>query len=78
MIIPIDQVDPETLYAIAESFVLREGTDYGDVEVELGAKVQQVLAQLKDGRALLQYSELHETVNIVTKQQLNAQQQTPD
>jgi len=69
MIIPIEQLDPETLYAIAESFVLREGTDYGDVEAELGSKVEQVLAQLKDGRALLQYSELHETVNIVTKQQ---------
>ena len=66
MIIPIEQLDPETLYAIAESFVLREGTDYGDVEFDMSQKVQQVLEQLKDGRALLQYSELHETVNIVT------------
>lgn len=70
MIIPISELNAETLYAIAESFVLREGTDYGEQETDLSDKVQQVLAQLKTGQALLQYSELHETVNIVTKQEL--------
>jgi uncharacterized protein YheU (UPF0270 family) len=38
--------------------------------VSLEEKVLQVLAQLKLGDVLLVYSELHETVNIIPKQQL--------
>ncbi|MCW8109032.1 YheU family protein [Alteromonas ponticola] len=64
MIIPIDQLSPETLQNIAQEFVLREGTDYGDEEVALSDKVQQVISQLKTGEAVLVYSELHESVDI--------------
>ncbi|MFT4806938.1 MAG: hypothetical protein ACI9LX_000254 [Paraglaciecola sp.] len=70
MIIPIVDVTEETLLNIIEGFVLREGTEYGEADVSLGEKVQQVLAQLKLGEVLLVYSELHETVNIIPKQQL--------
>ena len=38
MIIPIDTLSADTLRNIAESFVLREGTDYGDVEMEFDEK----------------------------------------
>ena len=34
-----------------ESFVLREGTDYGRHETTLDDKVAQVLAQLRAGKA---------------------------
>ena len=47
MIIPIDALEADTLYSLAESFVLREGTDYGAEEVALDVKVQQVLNRLK-------------------------------
>ncbi|MEP0356135.1 MAG: YheU family protein [Paraglaciecola sp.] len=70
MIIPIADVELETLLNIIESFVLREGTEYGSVDVSLDDKVQQVHNQLKSGEVLLVYSELHETVNIIPKQQL--------
>ncbi len=69
MIIPIQEVDRETLCNIVEGFVLREGTDYGSLEFNLQDKVEQVLGQLESGDALLVYSELHETVNIVPKAQ---------
>ncbi|MGO4892163.1 YheU family protein [Flavobacterium sp. W21_SRS_FM6] len=52
---------------IIEAFVLQEGTEYGEHDVGLAEKVQQVLTQLKSGEAFLVYSELHETVNIVAK-----------
>tara|TARA_R110000868_G_scaffold1772_15_gene14151 strand:- start:120 stop:356 length:237 start_codon:yes stop_codon:yes gene_type:complete len=70
MIIPIQEVSHETLLNIIEGFVLKEGTEYGEHDVSLADKVTAVLAQLKSGEAYLVYSELHETVNIVPKNQL--------
>ena len=54
---------------MAESYVLREGTDYGAEEVSLDTKVQQVIAKLRSGEAVLVYSELYESVNIVDAQE---------
>ncbi|MFC3094085.1 YheU family protein [Alteromonas sediminis] len=68
MIIPIDQLDAQTLNNIIESFVLREGTDYGDYTTDLKEKVAQVKAQLESGEAVIEYSELHETVDIKKKE----------
>lgn len=64
MIIPTEELSKETLRNIAESYVLREGTDYGDDEVPFETKVEQVLAKLASKDAVLVYSELHETVDI--------------
>lgn len=64
MIIPIEQLEAETLTAIIESFVLREGTDYGEQEHSFEQKVEQARLQLRNGQAVLVYSELHESVDI--------------
>lgn len=64
MIIPLDALSPDVLHSIAESFVLREGTDYGEQEVSFDTKVEQVIERLRSGDAVLVYSELHETVDI--------------
>lgn len=69
MLIPWQQVDPETLTALIEAFVLREGTDYGDEEKSLAEKVTDVRTQLERGEAVLVWSELHETVNIMPANQ---------
>ena len=53
MIIPLDALSPDVLHSIAESFVLREGTDYGEQEVAFDTKVEQVIARLKSGDAVL-------------------------
>ena len=73
MIIPIEDLSKDALYNLIEGFVLREGTEYGDVDCDLEGKVEQVFKQLKSGDALLVYSELHETVNIIPKEQLGSQ-----
>ena len=35
MIIPHERLDKETLYNLIESYVLREGTDYGEQEFSI-------------------------------------------
>lgn len=67
MIIPWQDLNKETLRNIIESFVLREGTDYGLTEKTLEEKVEDVERQLKRGELILVWSELHETVNIMPK-----------
>ena len=42
MIIPWQTLDPQTLNNLIESFVLREGTDYGVQEKTLADKVNDV------------------------------------
>ncbi|OON39305.1 hypothetical protein BTJ39_13560 [Izhakiella australiensis] len=65
MIIPWQQLEAETLNNLIEAFVLREGTDYGEQERSLEQKVADVRRQLQNGEAVLVWSELHETVNIM-------------
>ncbi len=67
MIIPFDSIDEETLQSLVESFVLREGTDYGEVEISLQEKVEQIIEQLRSGDIVIEYSEEHESVNIIEK-----------
>ncbi len=65
MEIPWQQLDEQTLVNLIESFVLREGTDYGLEEKSLEEKVADVQLQLQRGEAVLVWSELHETVTIL-------------
>ena len=67
MIIPWQQVDSETLDNLLEAFVLREGTDYGEHERSLAQKAEDVRRQLVSGEAVLVWSELHETINIMPR-----------
>ncbi|WP_455818409.1 YheU family protein [Pseudomonas cerasi] len=67
MIIPWKDLDTETLDNLIESFVLREGTDYGEQERSLKQKVDDVRRQLNSGEVVLVWSELHESVNIMPR-----------
>jgi uncharacterized protein YheU (UPF0270 family) len=60
-----DDLAPDTLRAVIEAFVLREGTDYGVHETSLGAKVAQVMAQLRRGEAHITFDPATESVNVV-------------
>jgi uncharacterized protein YheU (UPF0270 family) len=77
MIIPWQDISPETLNNIIESFVLRDGTDYGEHERTLEEKVNDVLQQIKNGDATLVWSELHQTVNIVLGKTFSAKHSSP-
>ncbi|TOB72458.1 YheU family protein [Vibrio parahaemolyticus] len=67
MIIPWQDIAPETLENLIREFVLREGTDYGAVEISLQNKIDQVKTQLEKGEAVIVFSKLHETVDIQLK-----------
>jgi len=72
MIIPLEQLSHETLTAIIEDFILREGTEYGAEDVSKEYKIIQVKQQLAKGSAVLVYSELHESINILPSDQFKA------
>lgn len=65
MLIPKESLSADVLTAIISEFILREGTDYGAVELSFDEKILQVKKQLDDGSAVVVFSELHETVNIM-------------
>ena len=57
MIIPWEQLPAATLDNLIESFVLREGTDYGEQTFTLAEKVEHVRQQLQRGDAVVLYSD---------------------
>ena len=65
VVIAYQDLSAEALHAVIESFVLREGTDYGEHEVPLSKKIEQVVRQLKRGEAQLIFDPNSETVDIV-------------
>lgn len=70
MLIPHDALSPEALQGLLEEFATRDGTDYGDTELSLSAKLELVKWQLQRGEAFIVFCEQDESVSIVTKQQL--------
>ena len=70
MIIPHDQIASETLTSLIEEFVSRDGTDYGEEEVSLPEKVEQVREKLISGEAVILFSESTGQCNIVPKDKL--------
>ncbi|MDR7121706.1 YheU family protein [Rheinheimera soli] len=69
LLIPYQELSADTLDGLIEAFVLREGTEYGEQDISLSDKVAQVKLQLKADQLVILYSELHESVDIITKQQ---------
>lgn len=65
VVVPWEQLEAVTLRRVAESFVTREGTDYGEREVTLSQKTDEVLAQLRRGEAQILFSIEEETLDIV-------------
>ncbi len=64
---PHAELSDELLRSVVESFVLREGTDYGLREVSFEDKVADVIEQLRKGRAEIVFDPNLETVGIVVK-----------
>ena len=63
--VPLDALPGATLRALIESFVAREGTDYGDRERTLEEKVADVRRQLDRGEARIVFDPESESVNIL-------------
>jgi uncharacterized protein YheU (UPF0270 family) len=65
VVVPHAELAPDVLRAVVESYVLREGTDYGEREISLVDKVTRVIVQLKRGEAQIVFDPATDTVSIV-------------
>lgn len=65
VVVPYTELAADLLHAVVESYVLREGTDYGEKEFSLDDKVAHVINQLKRGDAQIVFDPETETVSIV-------------
>jgi uncharacterized protein len=65
--IPHTGLAPETLRAVVEAFVLREGTDYGAQDVPFERKVADVMRQLDRREAVIVYDPGSDSVDIVVR-----------
>jgi uncharacterized protein YheU (UPF0270 family) len=65
VVVPYTELAPDLLHAVVESYVLREGTDYGEKEFSLEDKVSHVISQLKRGEARIIFDPETESVSIV-------------
>ena len=67
MEIPLERLAADTLRAIVEEFVTREGTDYGERVHTLDEKVADVLAQLERGEVRVLFDPATETVTLAPR-----------
>ena len=65
VVVPHAELGADLLRSVVESFVLREGTDYGEREISLADKVDRVITQLDRGDAQIIFDPQTETVDIV-------------
>ena len=63
--IPISELSDAALRGVVESFVNREGTDYGAVERTLDDKVADVMRQLEAGEARVIFDTESESIQII-------------
>lgn len=65
VVIPYTELSEEALRGVLESFVLREGTEYGERDFSLDQKVAHVTRQLRRGEAQIVFDPGSETIDIV-------------
>lgn len=70
MLIPHSSLQPSTLDALIEEFVMREGTDYGEAEISLADKVSQIRQQLDAGKLVITYEFGMQSCSIIRHNQI--------
>ena len=71
VVVPHTDLSADALRGVIESFVLREGTDYGERDVEFETKVAQVRRQLDRREAEIVFDPLSESISIVVRRPFN-------
>ncbi len=65
--IPHTELSADALRGVIESFVLREGTEYGARDFTLDEKVAHVLRQLERKEAQILFDPASETIDLIVK-----------
>jgi len=66
-LVPHQQIPNELLTKLLDSFINREGTDYGHVELALEEKRANLKQLLQRGEAFIAYDGETETFNLLSK-----------
>ncbi len=66
-LVPIEQVPAQFLNQLLDSFISREGTDYGDVELSIEEKRDNLKRVLKNKEAFIAFDGESETFNLLSK-----------
>jgi len=67
IVVPYTELSADALLGVIESFVLREGTDYGERDVAFETKILQVRRQLERHEAEIVFDPQTESVGIVVR-----------
>lgn len=70
MKIPWQALSADALDGLIEEYVTRDGTDYGEQETSLERRKQQVMAALRDGRAVILFTQSTGQSNIISADSL--------
>ncbi|AKF03456.1 YheU family protein [Sandaracinus amylolyticus] len=68
--VPWERLSPAALRGVIEEFVTREGTEYGERDVDLETKVAQVKQQLERGEVVVLFDAKAQSVNLVRARDL--------
>ncbi len=63
----------EVLESILEEYILREGTDYGTVDISLAQKTMQLNKQVNLGDIIIVFDPQSESVTLMTKNEFKRQ-----
>jgi uncharacterized protein YheU (UPF0270 family) len=66
--VPLDALSPDALAGVIDSFILREGTDYGVQELSHEAKVERIQRLLLTGKVKIVFDPSDESVTLLTLQ----------
>lgn len=64
--VPTAALSPDTLRSVLESYILREGTDYGVNELSLETKVENLKRRIANGSAHLVFDPNTESITFLT------------
>jgi uncharacterized protein YheU (UPF0270 family) len=67
IVVPHTELSAEALQGVIESFVLREGTEYGEQDVPIQTKVFQVRRQLERREAEIVFDQNTESIDIIVR-----------
>lgn len=65
VVVPHTELSADALRGVVESFVLREGTEYGEKDFSLEQKVAHVMRQIERGEARIVFDLTTESVDVV-------------
>lgn len=67
--VPLKELSADALQGVLEEFINRDGTDYGEIELTLSQKSQQLLQQWRRGEIVLVFDPDSETTTFLGREE---------